>query len=255
MVRPFFLALMTLFAFTLTATGAQAQSATSGATADFTEAELQRIRAEALAAILAYPEIIEEATAILQERRSNAALASVLQDPNTPVLGNPEGEIALIEFFDYNCGYCRRAAGSLRGLIEDDPDLRVIMVEAPILSEESLEASQASVAAYALGADYEELHFAVMGGTGRATGDAVIEYAGEQDIDKDAISEKMETYEVMGSLSQNYGAMQAMEIGGTPAFIVGRYNVDGSLSEIELFPGAVPVEDLKLAIERLRQGS
>ena len=255
MVRPFFLALMTLFAFTLTATGAQAQSATSGASADFSDVELQRIRAEALAAILAYPEIIEEAAAILQERQSNAALASVLQDPNTPVLGNPEGEIALIEFFDYNCGYCRRAAGSLRGLIEDDPDLRVIMVEAPILSEESLEASQASVAAYALGADYEELHFAVMGGTGRATGDAVIEYAGEQDIDKDAISEKMETYEIMGTLSQNYGAMQAMEIGGTPAFIVGRYNVDGSLSEIELFPGAVPVEDLKLAIERLRQGS
>ncbi len=95
MVRPFFLALMTLFAFTLTATGAQAQSATSGASADFSDVELQRIRAEALAAILAYPEIIEEAAAILQERRSNAALASVLRDPNTPVLGNPEGEIAL----------------------------------------------------------------------------------------------------------------------------------------------------------------
>ena len=76
-----FLALMTLFAFTLTATGAQAQSAMSGASADFTDAEVQRIRAEALAAILAYPEIIEEAAAILQERRSNAALASVLQDP------------------------------------------------------------------------------------------------------------------------------------------------------------------------------
>ena len=89
-----------------------------------------------------------------------------------------------------------------------------------------------------------------MGGTGAGDGEAVIGYAGEQDIDKDAISEKMETYEIMGTLSQNYGAMQAMEIGGTPAFIVGRYNVDGSLSEIELFPGAVPVEDPKLAIER-----
>ena len=254
MVRPLFLAVMTLLAFTLSATSAQAQaqSAESGATADFTEAELQRIRAEALAAILAYPEIIEEAAAILQERRSNAALASVLQDPNTPVLGNPEGEIALIEFFDYNCGYCRRVAGSLRGLLKDDPALRVIMVEAPILSEESLEASQASVAAFTLGADYEKLHFAIMGGTGRATGEAVIGYAGEQDIDRDAISEKMETYEIMRTLSQNYSAMQAMEIGGTPAFIVGRYNIDGSLSEIELFPGAVPVEDLKLAIERLR---
>ncbi|RZO31340.1 MAG: DsbA family protein [Rhodospirillaceae bacterium] len=222
---------------------------------DFSDAQIQQIRAVALAAILDYPEIIEEAAAILQERRSNEALAAILRDPITPVLGNPEGDVTLIEFFDYNCGYCRRVAEPLRALIQADPALRVLMVEAPILSEESLAASQASVAASILGADYDALHFAIMASNVRATGESVLSLAEEQGVDRDAVMETMDSIPVMASLAQNYSAMQAMEIGGTPAFIVGRGNDDGSLSDIVFFPGAVPVEELELAIARLREGS
>ena len=124
---------------------AQEAAATNG-DGVFSEAQREAIRAEALAAILAYPEIIEEAMAILEEQKANKALAAVLRDPNTPVLGNPDGAITLIEFFDYNCGYCKRMADPMRDLIAEIDDLRIIMVEVPILSQESYEASQAALA-------------------------------------------------------------------------------------------------------------
>ena len=83
----------------------------------------------------------------------------------------------------------------------------------------------------------------------------MLSLAEEQGVDRDAVMETMDSIPVMASLAQNYSAMQAMEIGGTPAFIVGRGNDDGSLSDIVFFPGAVPVEELELAIARLREGS
>lgn len=222
----------------------------------FTEAQTDRIRAEALAAILQYPEIIEEALAILEERRANAALAAVLRDPNTPILGNPDASVTLIEFFDYNCGYCRRAAEPLRELIKQDDELRMVMIEAPILSEESLRAAQASLAARMAGADYAEVHFDAMIGAGRISAEAIIDKALSYDgVKEDDLRDLMVDPSLMDTISRNYAAMQAMDISGTPAFIVAGSTDAGTLTNITMFPGAVPVEELRDAIERIRLGS
>ena len=224
----------------------------------FTEAETDRIRAEALAAILQYPEIIEEALAILEERRANTALAAVMNDPNTPVLGNPDSTVTLIEFFDYNCGYCRRVAQPLQDLLKQDMDLRLVMIETPILSEESLLAAQASLAVYMAGADYAAVHFDVMTGSGRASAEGLIDSA--LDLDPEAVTEEklrqlMQDPSLMETITRNYAAMQAMDISGTPAFIVAGATDDGMLRDITRFPGAVPVEELRAALERIRAGS
>lgn len=245
-----------IFAMAATAQVALAQDANT-ATADqiFSDSERDRIRAEALAAILQYPEIIEEALEILEQRRSNAALASVLRDPNTPILGNPDAPVTLIEFFDYNCGYCRRMAEPLQDLLADDGDVRVVMIETPILSEESLGAAQASLAVHMLGGDYSEVHFGAMISSGRASGDSVMSLAKDLGLNKDALNAVMNGSSVMETISRNYAAMQALDISGTPAFIVAGSAEADTLTDINLMPGAVPVEELRATIEMIRVGS
>ena len=253
MIRLFSL-LLGATAFVFAANSAMAQEVSGEQL--FTEAETDRIRAEALAAILQYPEIIEEAMAILEERRANAALAAVLDDPNTPILGNPDAAVTLIEFFDYNCGYCRRAADPLRDLLKEDGELRVVMIETPILSEDSLFAAQASLATFMAGADYGEVHFDTMIGSGRVSAEGIIEAAlAYEGVDEDDLRAYMDGDSVMDTITRNYAAMQAMDISGTPAFIVAGSDESGALSDISMFPGAVPVEELRAAIERIRVGS
>jgi len=234
---------------------ALAQNATSSDEPMFSDAERDRIRAEALVAILQYPEIIEEAMAVLEQRRANAALASVLADPNTPILGNPDAEVTLIEFFDYNCGYCRRMAEPLRDLIKDDGELRIVMIETPILSEESLGAAQASLAASILGIDYSDVHFGAMIGSGRASGNSVAGIAVELGVNEDDLRAYMDGDEVAATITRNYAAMQAMDISGTPAFIVASSPSRTELTNINTLPGAVPVEELRAIIQQTRIGS
>ena len=244
------------FALVATANAALAQDATPAANEQlFTDAERDRIRAEALAAILEYPEIIQEALDLLEQRRANAALASVLTDPNTPILGNPDAKVTVIEFFDYNCGYCRRMAEPLRELLADDENVRVVMIETPILSEESLGAAQASLAVNMMGGDYSKVHFDAMISSGRASGDSVLRIAKEMGLNLDALRAGMRGSSVTDTISRNYSAMQALDISGTPAFIVAGSPTPDKLTDINLMPGAVPVEELRATIEITRTGS
>lgn len=243
-------------AMVATAQVALAQDANTPAAEEiFSDEQRDRIRAEALAAILQYPEIIEEAMEILEQRRSNAALASILRDPNTPILGDPDASVTVIEFFDYNCGYCRRMAEPLQDLLADVEDVRVVMIETPILSEESLGAAQASLAVHMLGGDYSEAHFGAMISSGRASGDSVISIAKDMGLNEDALKAVMSGSSVMETISRNYAAMQALDISGTPAFIVASSPEPDNLTNINLMPGAVPVEELRATIEMTRVGS
>ena len=245
-----------IFAMAATAQVALAQDANTATPEQiFSDQERDRIRAEALAAILQYPEIIEEALEILEQRRSNAALASVLRDPNTPILGNPDAPVTLIEFFDYNCGYCRRMAEPLQELLAQDDNVRVVMIETPILSEESLGAAQASLAVHMLGGDYSKVHFDAMISSGRASSDSVMSLAEDLGLNKDALNAVMNGSSVMDTISRNYAAMQALDISGTPAFIVAGSTAPDNLTDINLMPGAVPVEELRATIEMIRVGS
>ncbi|HWT30566.1 MAG TPA: thioredoxin domain-containing protein, partial [Propylenella sp.] len=125
--------------------------------AETTAAEKQEIEQIVRDYLLAHPEVIEEAITLLRAKREQEALAAqgkaiqensaaIFDSKNQAVLGNPDGKITLVEFFDYNCGYCKRAVSDMNALLAANPDLRIVMKEFPILSESSVEAARISVA-------------------------------------------------------------------------------------------------------------
>ena len=223
--------------------------AAPAAAQEMDEAEVKRL---ALEAILENPEIVMEAVDILRQREAEAqaevaqtALAerrdAIERDPNAPVLGNPEGDVTLVEFFDYNCPYCRRAAEDVHALIEGDPDLRVVLREWPILGEDSVTAARASLAAEMQGG-YEAFHLALMGGSGRVD-DAAIDAAAEAaDLDLDRMRADMDAPEVNAHIAASMELAEALGITGTPAFVIGD----------QVVPGAVPAEDLAALVEEAR---
>lgn len=216
---------------------------------EMSEEDVKRL---ALEAILENPEIVMQAVEILQEREAEAqaeasqtALSerrdALERDPNAPVLGNPEGDVTLVEFFDYNCPYCRRASEGLEALIAEDPNLRVVLREWPILGEDSVAAARAALAAEKQGG-YEAFHFALMGAEGRVD-DAAIEAAAEAaGLDLERLRADMEAPEVDAHIAASMELAEALGVTGTPAFVVGDAVV----------PGAVPAEELARLIEEAR---
>lgn len=148
-----------------------------------------RVKELVLEAIRENPEIVLEAVQIIEQReqqRQAAAAASVLSDnrdvlendPNAPVLGNPDGDVTVVEFFDYNCPYCRRVKPEIEALLAEDPNVKLVYREWPILGEGSVFAARAALAAREQG-KYEEFHWALMGMQGRAEEASVIRVAEE----------------------------------------------------------------------------
>jgi len=134
---------------------------------NMTEDQVKKL---ALDAILENPEIIMQAVAILQQREKDRAASGAntvrLQlesDPNAPNLGNPEGDVTVVEFFDYNCPYCRSAGETMQALLAADANVRVIYREWPILGDDSVIAARAALAAREQG-KYEAFHWALMNG-------------------------------------------------------------------------------------------
>jgi protein-disulfide isomerase len=137
---------------------------------DFTEDYIKDL---ALQAIRENPQIVMEAAAILEAqedaRKADQSVAlmssrrDVLErDPNAPVLGNVDGDVTIVEFFDYNCPYCKRVKPEIQALMAADPDIRLVYREWPILGEGSVFAARAALAARNQG-KYEEFHWAMMG--------------------------------------------------------------------------------------------
>ena len=217
---------------------------------EMTEEEVKRL---ALEAILENPEIVMEAVAILREREAaeeEAARAEAMASlgdaltsgENAPVLGNPDGDVTLVEFYDYNCGFCRRAMPTLEALIEADPNLRVVMREFPILSEESVAAARVSLAAMGQ-PGWDGFHADLMDGP-RADAAAAMEAAEAAGMDMDAIETALASGAVDEHIDQSRALAEALGIGGTPAFVIGD----------QVIPGAVPLEDLQAAVEAAREG-
>ena len=223
--------------------------ATPLAAQEMDEAEVKRL---ALEAILENPEIVMEAVQILRDREAEAQAAAarealseradeITSGDNAPVLGNPEGDVTIVEFFDYNCPYCRRAAEGLEELMAGDPDLRVVLREFPILGEDSVTAARASLASEMQGG-YEAFHFALMQGSGRVDDLAIEEAAEAAGLDLDRLRSDMEAPEVQAHIDATMELAEALGVTGTPAFVVGGTVV----------PGAVPAEELAALVEEVR---
>lgn len=204
----------------------------------------ERIKELALEAVLENPQIIMEAVAILEKQRleiETSAVEDVLnnqralleQDPNAPVLGNPDGDVTVVEFFDYNCPYCRSAMSEVKTMLELDPNVRLVYREWPILGEGSVFAAKAALAARNQG-KYEEFHWALMGMKGRANEKSVLAIAEEVGLDVNLLKQDMEAPEVAAHISSSMNLSQTLGFNGTPSFVIGSQLVPGFVKQAQL---------------------
>ncbi len=204
--------------------------------------------------IMDHPEIILDAVKAMREREEAAVKASAKQalvarrgelisDAAAPVAGNPDGDVTLIEFFDYRCGYCKAALTVVRQIMREDPDLRLVFKEFPILSKESRIAARAALAAERQGR-YFEFHNALMGARGSYSMDHIVEVAEEIGLDIDRLLEDMKDPAIDAAIGANADLARALGITGTPTFIVGD----------QLHPGGLDIKTLRGLIERQRTG-
>lgn len=182
--------------------------------------------------LLSNPELLEEMQVALREKQEAAireqqavALkedrARIFESPDDVVLGNPDGDVTLVEFFDYNCGVCRQALSDMQAVIEADPNVRFVLKEWPILGPASMEAHIVSRAVARIAPDkYEEFHVALLAGSGRADGDLAMAAAVELGINADELQATMDEPATTAPLEQAYELASALGINGTPSYVL-----------------------------------
>ena len=229
----------------------QAQDAGKEALSD---AQEEAVRALVRDYLLENPEILIESLQLYDERRKaeaaarqrealTAHLEQLSGGPATPVLGNPEGDVVIVEFFDYRCPYCKKVADDLRQAVREDGNIRLVMKEFPILGPDSLVAARAALAAGAQGR-YEDFHFALMAERGQITEDTVFAVAERLGLDVAKLQADMESEAVETEIRRTYDLAEALDIGGTPAFVIGD----------QVYPGALSMSDLRQAVASSRDG-
>ena len=179
-----------------------------------------------------------KAALVLKDRRDE-----VFDDPATPVGGNPQGDVTIVEFFDYRCPYCKQVQPSLQALLDQDHNLRFIYKEIPVLGAPSVTAAHAALAARLQG-KYEAFHAAMMAIKGQITDDVVYQVAGSVGLDVDRLKRDMAAPEIDQALKANLALAKALDIRGTPGFIIGDHIV----------PGAIDLDALKDLVADARKG-
>jgi protein-disulfide isomerase len=207
--------------------------------------------------LLANPEVVRDALLEL-ERRDIAAQEAERQLAITQyadqlfnsdrdfVTGNPDGDVTLVEFFDYNCGFCRRAMSDLTRLLDEDPNLRVVLKEFPVLGAGSIAAAKVSAAAINE-EQFFEFHKQLLQNPGGADGISAMEIAQDTGLDVMRIQVDSEDQSIVDTLSSTLRMAQDLGINGTPSYVVGN----------QLVVGAVGYDELKrrIAEERSRIAS
>jgi len=193
--------------------------------------------------LIAHPEVLEEAMAELNKRQAAAEAekheASVTQNseaifnsPRGVVLGNKDGDVAFVEFFDYNCGYCKRAMADMLDLLKSDSKLKVVLKEFPVLSQGSVEAAQVAVAVRMQdpsGKKYLDFHQKLLGGRGPADKARAIAAAKEAGLDVGRIEKDLAGPEVRATIEENFKLAESMGMNGTPSYVIGKQVVIGAI--------------------------
>lgn len=220
----------------------------------FSDAEEEAVKRLVREYILDNPDIIREAIRVLRQREQQAqadrqeqavaANRDALHDPGLlPVLGNPDGDVTVVEFFDYNCPYCRGIAKEVIEVVKADGNVRLILKELPILRESSRMAARAALAAAHQGA-YEDFHTRLMTEVSEIDRDNIMALAERMDLDVADLKSEMEARATTAAIQKTYRLAKALEIEGTPAFVVGD----------RLVPGAIGKDRLKKLIADARNG-
>jgi protein-disulfide isomerase len=157
--------------------------------------------------------------------------ASVLRDPDNPVLGNPDGDITIVEWFDFNCPYCRKLEPELRQVVHDDGKVRLVLKDWPILGPVSVVAARVALACKYQG-KYDKAHDAMIGVSSKLTEPRIYELIAGAGVDVDRAKQDLatNTKAIDGMLTRNNETAEGLGFQGTPAFIVGKFRVPGVLT-------------------------
>lgn len=155
----------------------------------------------------------------------------VLRDPDTPVAGNPNGNVTIVEWSDYNCPYCRKLEPELREVVQDDGKVRLVLKDWPILGPVSVTAARIALAAK-FQDKYHQAHDAMMGVSSRLTEPRINELLAAAGVDMDRLKRDLAGHgsDIDALLKRNNEQAEAFGFRGTPSFIVGKYRVPGVLS-------------------------
>ncbi|WP_120505281.1 DsbA family protein [Sulfitobacter mediterraneus] len=222
---------------------------------ELTDAERAQFRAEVRAYLMDNPEVIMEAVTLLQNREAEAQAraddnlvsdnaAAIFDDGYSWVGGNPDGDITLVEFLDYRCGYCKRAHGEVAKLLETDGNIRLIVKELPILGDQSVLASRFAIATKQIAGDdsYKAVNDALMAYNGDVTLPALRRLGSTFGLEMDAIEARMDSDEVTMEIAQTRALAQQLSISGTPTFVM----------HDELLRGYLPFDQMMALVEEKR---
>jgi protein-disulfide isomerase len=199
--------------------------------------------------LMAHPEVLQDAMAALDKKQQEADAekartsikdnnATLFNSSHQVVLGNPQGTTTVVEFFDYNCGYCKKALPDMLTLLKTDPNIKFILKEFPVLGEGSVEAAHVAVAARMqdpTGKKYIEFHQKLLGGRGPADKARALAVAKDVGFDMARLEKDMASDEVKTTIDEDMKLADALGVNGTPSYVVGG----------ELVVGAVGLEELK----------
>ena len=218
----------------------------------FSKSEIELIKKLALDALLENPEVLREASRILQAREEqirNDNVSNLIREysseltdaKDTVIIGNPRGDITIVEFFDYNCPYCKTAAKELQALIKADGNIKFIPREWPILNTNSVIAAKAALASVAQG-KYKEFHWDLMK-EGSLTESKIFDIAESLGINISSLKENMESEFVINHIAKSTALARRIGFSGTPLFII----------EGKFLPGYVPLAELEKLISDIRK--
>ncbi|MBJ3784281.1 DsbA family protein [Devosia sediminis] len=203
--------------------------------------------------LLSDPKVLQRVSSALEvtlrqeeTARTETAMAEfkdrIFNAPDQIILGNPDGDVTLVEFFDYNCGYCRAALPDMAALLAEDPNLKVVLKEFPILSNESIDAARVGVLVGASDADYWDFHQALFTSRGKVDKDVALAAAQSLGLSPAELEAQMNDPTVAQTIQGSYEIAQALGITGTPTYIIGN----------EIIPGAIGVDELRARIADMR---
>jgi protein-disulfide isomerase len=224
----------------------------------FSDAQRSDIEAIIKTYLVAHPEVLEEAMTELQKRQTAAETAkheasigqnaeAIFNSPRGVTLGNKDGDVAFVEFFDYNCGYCKRAMADMLDLMKNDTKLKVVLKEFPVLGEGSAEAAKIAVAVRMQdpsGKKYLDFHQKLLGGRGVADKARAMAAAKDAGLDTARIEKDLASPEVKATIEENLKLAEEMGLNGTPSYVIGK----------QIVVGAVGLEQLKEKIGVARCG-
>ncbi|HEY7665387.1 MAG TPA: DsbA family protein [Xanthobacteraceae bacterium] len=248
--RPFVALLLALVLALPAAPPARAQSFTADQ-----RGEIERIVKEYL---LKHPELLQEVMNELDKQQVQAEAekhraavqehsAAIFTSPRQVTLGNPQGDVTVVEFFDYNCAYCRRAMSDMLSLLKNDGKLKFVLKEFPVLGEGSVQAAQVAAAVRMqdkTGKKYLEFHQKLLGGRGQADRTRALAVAKEVGLDVARIEKDMASDEVKATIEENFKLAEALGLNGTPSYVVGS----------DVVVGAVGLDALKEKVNTARCG-